>query len=241
MRMKRALARQRMHGRIAADGSERRACERMIGLVCPKSGRMSSVENPDSINDFWFGSDTDDAVTVQQRSQLWWSKNPEVDLQIRTRFASYVEAAAAHEFDAWQTSPGGVLALILLTDQFPRHIYRDTAKAFASDPLARAWCRIGIEKGMDGNLRPIERAFFYLPLEHSESLEEQNWSVRLFTQLYQEVPPEHMDIFRRYLMFALRHRRVIERFGRFPHRNKMLGRVSTLEEEAFLQESGASF
>lgn len=199
------------------------------------------MENPDSIRDFWFGSEPDDAVLAQQRSKLWWSKSPDTDQQIRLRFASYVEAAATREFGDWKISPGGLLSLILLTDQFPRNIYRDTPRAFESDPLAQSLCLAGMEQGMDEKLRPIERVFFYLPLEHSELLEHQEFSVKLFMRLYQEVPPDHMDTFRGFLIFALRHRRIIQRFGRFPHRNKILGRTSTGDEEVFLQEPGSSF
>lgn len=199
------------------------------------------MENPQSINEFWFGSHPDDAITAQQQSGLWWSKSPEIDQQIRLRFASTVEAAGTLELDAWKTSPAGLLALVLLTDQFPRNMYRDTERAFALDALGREYCLSGLDHGVDRKLRPIERAFFYLPLEHSESGEHQALSVQLFTQLYQDVRTEHMDVFRGFLMYALRHRRIIERFGRFPHRNKALGRTSTPEEIIFLQEPGSSF
>jgi uncharacterized protein (DUF924 family) len=202
---------------------------------------MSLVAKSDSIREFWFGSDPDDAATAQQRSKLWWSKNQENDEKIRKHFADDVEAAAANMFDAWTVSASGMLSLILLTDQFPRNIYRGMAKAFAFDRLAQNWCLAGLDQGMDRKLRPIERVFFYLPLEHSESSEHQALSVQLFTRLYQEVPHGHMDTFRGFLIFALRHRRVIERFGRFPHRNKVLGRTSTPEEVLFLQEPGSSF
>lgn len=202
---------------------------------------MSSVESADSIRDFWFGAHPDDAVVAQQRSSLWWSKNPETDQSIRSRFESRVEAAGRQALDSWAETAGGLLALILLTDQFPRNIFRGTPQAFQFDPLALNWCLSGLEREMDRMLRPIERVFFYLPLEHSESREHQERSVQLFTRLFQEVPADHVDVFRGFLIFALRHRRVIDRFGRFPHRNTILDRVSTPEEIAFLQEPGSSF
>lgn len=202
---------------------------------------MARVENWDSIRDFWFGSNPDDNATAQQRSKLWWSKNPEVDAEIRERYLAQVDTVAARKLDNWANTPRGLLALILLTDQFPRNIFRGTPRAFELDHLARMWCMAGLERGIDRKLRPIERVFFYLPLEHSESMEHQAMSVQLFTRLYQEVPPDYMDTFRGYLIFALRHRRVIERFGRFPHRNAILGRESTPEEVAFLKEPGSSF
>ena len=199
------------------------------------------METPDSIREFWFGTNPDDAATAQQGAKMWWSKNPEIDLQICERFARDVTAAGMRERDAWSATPEGALALILLTDQFPRNIHRGAPQAFEYDPLAREWARSAVERGIDRKLRPIERVFVYLPFEHSESVADQALSVKLITQLYQDVPAEQMDIFRGYLIFALRHRRVIERFGRFPHRNQILGRPSTPEETAFLQEPGSSF
>ena len=199
------------------------------------------MESANSIRDFWFGAHADDAIVAQQRSSLWWSKNPDVDENVRTRFESAVMAAGRQELDSWAETGGGLLALILLTDQFPRNIFRGTPQAFQFDPLALKWCLSGLKSEMDRMLRPIERVFFYLPLEHSESHEHQERSVHLFTRLFQEVPGEQLDVFRKYLIFALRHRRIIDRFGRFPHRNDILGRVSTPEEVVFLQEPGSSF
>lgn len=199
------------------------------------------METPDSIHAFWFGTDPDDAATAQQRAKLWWSKNHEADQEIRERFSREVDAAGMRKLDAWSATPRGLLALILLTDQFARNIHRGLPQAFAYDETARQWARSAAERGVDRNLRPIERVFLYLPFEHSESSEDQAMSVQLFTRLYQDVPAPQMDLFRGYLIFALRHRRVIERFGRFPHRNRILGRPSTPEEIAFLQEPGSSF
>jgi uncharacterized protein (DUF924 family) len=199
------------------------------------------LENPASIRDYWFGSHPDDATIARQRSKFWWSRNDDTDQEIRHRFENEVHKAANHALDAWADSPAGLLSLVLLTDQFPRNIFRNTAKAFAFDALAQTWCKIGLDRHLDGKLRPIERVFFYLPLEHSECLDHQEQSVQLFTRLYQEVSAEQMDTFRVFLIFALRHRHVIARFGRFPHRNEMLGRVSTPEEIAFLKEPGSSF
>jgi uncharacterized protein (DUF924 family) len=193
------------------------------------------------IHEFWFGSDPNDIVVAQQKSNLWWAKNDEHDREITRRFGTHIELAARGELNAWAQSARSMLALILLTDQFPRNAYRNTPKAFAYDFFAQQWCLNGIEQGMDRQLRPIERIFFYLPLEHAESMELQEQSVRLYTKLFQEVPSNQVDQFRGYLTFALRHRSIIARFGRFPHRNVILGRASTPEEEAFLLEPGSSF
>ena len=199
------------------------------------------MESADSIRDFWFGAQSDDAVVAQQRASLWWSKDPDTDENMRSRFEDRVLAAGRRELDAWSETAGGQLALILLTDQFPRNIFRGSPQAFQFDSLALNWCLSGLKSELDRSLRPIERVFFYLPLEHSESREHQERSVQLFTRLFQEVPAEQLDVFRKYLIFALRHRRIIDRFGRFPHRNGILERVSTPEEIAFLQEPGSRF
>ena len=195
----------------------------------------------EAILDFWFGSDPDDRVVAKEKSALWWSKNTQIDNEIRQRFESSVIRAAAGELSDWQSNPRGRLALILLTDQFPRNIYRDSAGAFAHDSKALAWSLDGIEQGLDLKLRPIERVFFYLPLEHTESLEHQERAVKYFSQMVANVGPEQKQTFQEYLDFAVRHRDVIARFGRFPHRNKILGRASTPQELAFLDQPGSSF
>jgi uncharacterized protein (DUF924 family) len=193
------------------------------------------VETEDSIRAFWFG-DGDDATAAREKSSLWWSKDEAVDRAMRERFEPALQLAAARGMDGWRDTPQGLLALILLTDQFPRNIYRNTPQAFAFDPLALTWCKDGIDRGADRALRPIERVFFYLPLEHSESLHDQYLAVALFDKLR-----EADSMYAGYHDFAIRHRDIIERFGRFPHRNAILGRESTPEELAFLQEKGSSF
>lgn len=194
-----------------------------------------------AIHEFWFGSDPNDAIVAQQKSGLWWAKKAENDREIERRFGAYVDLAVRGELNSWTKSARSMLALLLLTDQFPRCIYRNTPNAFAYDTFALEWCLKGLSQGMDKDLRPIERIFFYLPLEHAESMEYQEQSVRLYTELFQEVPANQVQQFRGYLTFALRHRSIIARFGRFPHRNTVLGRPSTPEETAFLLEPGSSF
>jgi uncharacterized protein (DUF924 family) len=191
------------------------------------------MENPDTILMFWFGSN--DAAA--ERSRLWWGKHPETDKLIRDRFESSLRKAADGELDDWAATPGGRLALILLTDQFSRNMYRDTPNAFAFDAIALRCCKEGLREDVDKLLRPVERVFFYLPLEHSESLEDQERSVALLQALVQEAGPD----FAGFLDYAIRHRAVIARFGRFPHRNRILGRTSTEQEAAFLKEPRASF
>lgn len=199
--------------------------------------RLAGRETPESIREFWFGSSEDDAIAAAEQSKLWWTKHPESDRLIRDRFEPWLQEAAAGTLDHWAATPGGRLALILLTDQFPRNMYRNTPQSFAFDTFARRWCVDGLRDGADRHLRPIERVFFYLPLEHSESLEDQERVVMLFHALVAESGPG----FAGFLDYAVRHREVIARFGRFPHRNGILGRASTPEEEAFLKEPGSSF
>lgn len=195
----------------------------------------------EEILEFWFGDETDDATAAQQKADLWWGKNTQTDQEIRARFTELVERAAAGKLNDWGAAPRGRLALILLTDQFPRSIYRDSTGAFAHDAKALEICLGGLEWGFDRSLRPIERVFFYLPLEHAESIQHQERSVALFRQLLGDVVDDQKRVFEEFFDFAVRHREIIARFGRFPHRNKILGRESTPEELAFLREPGSSF
>lgn len=199
------------------------------------------METISTIHAFWFGSHADDAVTAQEQAKLWWRKNADTDERIRQRFSPWADKAANHELDAWLATPTGRLALILLTDQFPRNMYRNTPRAFAFDRLALAWSKEGIGRGDHQLLRPIERVFLYLPLEHSEAQEDQELAVTLFQQLVDSVEIAHKPVFAGFLDFAERHRAIIARFGRFPHRNQILGRESTLGELSFLKEKGSSF
>lgn len=199
------------------------------------------METPESLLEFWFGSKADDAATAKDRASLWWSKNPQADALIRERFAALVIGAEAGELGDWRSTIRGRLALILLTDQFPRNIYRDTPDAFRFDGIARSLSLQGLANRSERELRPLERVFFYLPLEHSENLDDQNRSVQLFRELAGEVPPVHRTPFEGYVDYAIRHHAVIERFGRFPHRNRILARPSTPEEIEFLRQPNSSF
>lgn len=202
---------------------------------------MPDTITPDAVLEFWFGSAGDDTAIAQAQQKLWWSKNETVDAGIRGRFAELVESAAAGTLDHWAQDARGRLALILLFDQFPRNMYRDTPRAFSYDLLACRLALAGIAAGADRGLRAIERVFFYLPLEHSESEELQERCVALFTALAAGVPEADRKTFQGYVDYAVRHRDVIHRFGRFPHRNHILGRASSPEETAFLKQPGSSF
>lgn len=198
-------------------------------------------ETIQSILGFWFGDAADDTAAAAGQAGLWWGKSDEVDRQIGERFEAMLQQAAAGELDAWKQTPQGRLALILLLDQFPRNIYRGTPQAFAYDARARALTLEGLEAGDDQALRPIERVFFYLPLEHAEDLPLQQRCVALFEQLQSALPEAAAKVFGGFTDFAHKHLVIIERFGRFPHRNDILGRKSSEEEIAFLATPNSSF
>lgn len=202
------------------------------------------METIETILAFWFGAGYDqlgDPTVAGRQSKLWWGKNPEADEEIRARFGSLVISAGRGERDEWKATPSGWLALILLTDQFPRNMYRNTADMYRFDGYARELSANGIEAGIDQQLRLIERVFFYLPLEHAESAEDQRWCVDLMRGLAREAPEAERDVFEDFVNYAEAHARIIDRFGRFPHRNKILGRTSSKEEIAFLRQPGSSF
>lgn len=199
------------------------------------------MTSADSILQYWFGAGADDADIIREKSALWWKKNPQIDEEMRRRFEMTLEAESRGELQSWSNTPRGQLARILLLDQFPRNMYRGTARAFAYDERARLRAREALEQGADRMFRPVERVFLYLPFEHSENAADQQASVRLFTGLHEEVAPALKPAFRNFLDFAIKHQEIVGRFGRFPHRNAILGRASTPEEVEFLEGPGSSF
>jgi len=186
---------------------------------------------------FWFGPDADDAAVARRQALLWWSGRPEDDAAIRDRFRDTHWAAVNGELDPWLREPPGRLALIIVADQFSRAMFRGTPQAFAHDALARQWVLDGLAAGDDAPLRPIQRVFYSLPLQHSESREHQQRSVAYLEALI-EATPSLRPTLEGYLDYARRHRDIVERFGRFPHRNAVLGRATTPEEQAFLDGGG---
>lgn len=185
---------------------------------------------------FWFGEIGADGDVVEDRAWLWWQKDPDVDAEIKRKFEAAVQAAAAGELTAWQDTAEGQLALIILLDQMTRNMYRDTPQMFAYDAQALALTKAGIAQGIDQQLALIQRVFFYMPLEHAEETEAQRLSIEKFAALAEE----NAD-FELYLDFAHKHKVIIDRFGRYPHRNKILGRETTAEEAAFLTQPDSSF
>lgn len=184
--------------------------------------------------DFWFGKETSAERGTQR--ELWFTKDAAFDAEIAFRFGPTIEAALRGELDAWAAEPESALARIVLLDQLTRNAFRDSARAFAGDPQAIAAARAMVGSRQDQALPPEMRSFVYMPFEHAEGLATQQESVRLFAALA-DTDPRFAEV----LDYAIRHRDIIERFGRFPHRNRILGRRSTAEEAAFLEQPGSGF
>jgi uncharacterized protein (DUF924 family) len=197
--------------------------------------------------DFWFGPDPLGADELPRRLRMWFGGDdpPEIRQQrdefLARRFGVHVEAAAAGELDSWAASPRRLLALILLLDQFPRQLWRGKARAFAQDAKAAALVQAGLATSADAALSSIERVFFYMPLQHAEDRTLQQESLAAYTRLAAEVPGEQRDLFEDIAGFARTHHDVIARFGRFPHRNVVLGRSTTPEETAWLRGDTADW
>jgi uncharacterized protein (DUF924 family) len=199
------------------------------------------VDLPENVLAFWFGPPGSAAEVAGQKSKLWFGKSPENDLAVIDHFSATLLAATAGQLDHWTSTPRGRLALIIVLDQFPHHIYRDQPQAFATDPQALTQSLAALTVGEDRQLAPIERVFLYLPLEHAESLDLQDRAVSLYGKLAHEAATDERALFDNFLDYARRHRDVVARFGRFPHRNAILGRASTPDELEFLKQPGSRF
>ena len=182
----------------------------------------------EEILSFWFGA-PDDADYGKPQAK-WFEKNDNFDAEIKQRFEQVMIDAAAGKLDDMAESPEGAVALLIMLDQFPRNVYRGSAEAFASDEHARTVATRVLERGFDQQVAPVMRSFMYLPFEHSEDLADQERSLELFTKLGGSG-----------IEWAEKHHVIIERFGRFPHRNEVLGRASTPEETELLTQPNSSF
>jgi uncharacterized protein (DUF924 family) len=203
------------------------------------------MDDAKKVRDFWFGRTPLAPEQLPRRMDLWFGRSAQVqshvDDTLRARFAPLVERAIAGELAQWADGPRRRLSLILLLDQFPRNIYRGTERAYAGDEQALALALSGMQSVADAALNPVERIFFYMPLQHSELLEVQDESVAAYKRLLAEAPEVLREIFQGCVSFAERHREVIRQFGRFPHRNATLGRLGTPEEESYLKQGGETF
>jgi uncharacterized protein (DUF924 family) len=179
--------------------------------------------------DFWFGAEGD--PDRERHRTMWFKSTDEFDAEVRRSFLDDYETAAASALGAWEETPEGALALVLLLDQVPRNVFRGTPRAYATDVAARAAADRALARGFDQMVPPAWRIFFYMPLHHSEELDDQRRSVALFATLPRN--PDRRGSLRRY---GRPYVEVIERFGRFPHRNAILGRPSTPEETTFLKQ-----
>lgn len=207
------------------------------------------------VREFWFGKawtgavepegSPERAVALQRRAATWFGSDPQLqarrDEAIRTRFGRLLERAVRGQLSGWADSPRRRLSLILLFDQFPRQMFRGTSRAFAHDAQALGLALSGMQAAADAALNVVERIFFYMPLQHAESAEVQEESVAAYRRLLAEAPADLRATFEEALESAQEHRDLIGRFGRFPHRNRVLGRPSSAEEETYLAGHPGSF
>ena len=205
--------------------------DRAIALIICAMMTNYNIQTPQEILAFWFGESDDYGKSRLQ----WFKKDATFDEEIRRLFLSTYEAAASGQLADWKNAAQSCLALIVVLDQFPRNMFRGSARAFVADALAFAAANHALLRGFDREMKPVERQFVYLPLEHSESLSDQEHCLKLMLEL--SGFPETRDLH----VWAEKHLVIIRRFGRFPHRNVALGRQSTAEEIAFLTEPGSGF
>ncbi|MCH7829917.1 MAG: DUF924 domain-containing protein [Proteobacteria bacterium] len=195
----------------------------------------------DAILSFWFRKQELSAPQIDRRMDLWFGADSVLDLEIEKEFADDVEAACDGRLDHWAAEPEGRLALIIIIDQFRRNIYRNTAAAFSKDRLALKLCVEGAVEKKDKGLTPIQKVFFYMPLQHAESRKVQAKSVELYNRLAESVSPTYRETFLTVAQFAELHKDIIDQFGRFPHRNTILNRENTAEENEYLTTDDTGF
>lgn len=192
------------------------------------------------IIEFWFG-EIRDGLCVEDRNEFWFMPDKQTDLTIKNDFEYLVLKAADGKLSDWKSSPEGSLSLILLLDQFPRNIYRGTPNAFQFDEHAKRICKAGLLEGMDKELVLIQKCFYYMPLVHSENIDDQNLYMDLHSRMKSTAGDIQLNQINHSLNYAGIHRDIIKRFGRFPHRNKIMNRKSTQAELDFLSDEGHSF
>jgi len=200
-----------------------------------------SAEKIAEINEFWLANSQEGPETAAERRDWWYRGGAAVDEEIGRRFGDLIEGACDGRYEDWRQSADGCLALILLLDQFTRNLYRNTPNAYRGDPRAFETVCAAIENGRDRELHPVSRIWLYHPFHHSERVEEQDRGISLLHEIVAEAPTDWHSYIERSITGWTRHRNIVAQFGRFPHRNHVLGRSSTDEEVAFLSSSGESF
>ncbi|MCB9717980.1 MAG: DUF924 domain-containing protein [Myxococcales bacterium] len=198
-------------------------------------------ERVEAILEYWFGALEGPHDVDPSKNALWWAGGAAIDAEIRERFGELVTRARAGELDHWAESPRPALALVILLDQFTRNLGRGTAEAFAGDAAALRVTLRALERGFDQQLRPVERGFLCMPLMHAEDREMARRSLEVFARLAKEVAELGLEGHPDFHPSAVTHAEIVERFGRYPHRNPLLGREPTPEETAFLADGGPSF
>ncbi len=197
--------------------------------------------NPSDIHQFWFQESLTNPQELENCKAEWFGGSRSFDDTIRRAYSDLPDRALNNEFDHWQSDPLFATSLILILDQFPRNMYRGTARSFAYDDKARRVAQVAIDLGIDGKVHPLEAIFIYLPFEHSEHPKDQVTSVRLFKRLAQNAPTEFREHLESAAEHACKHRDIIAKFGRFPHRNQALGRSTITAEKTYLDSGGETF
>jgi len=202
---------------------------------------MATDHRADEVLEFWFGEAAHDPAAYGERVTLWFGPSDETDARIAERFGALQAEAARGDLSEWSTDPRSSLALIILLDQFPRNLHRGSARAFECDAKALAVAEAGVAAGHLDSLTTCEQSFYLLPYEHSEDLEIHERGLVLFRRLLDEAPPEWQPAAKAALDYAASHCEIIEHFGRYPHRNRALGRESTPEEREYLESGATTF
>lgn len=200
-----------------------------------------SSDSYQSVLSFWFGELDGEGCATPDKVKQWWKKDPAFDSLCRERFGDLHRAITSKERESWRSTAKGCLGYIIVLDQLSRNMFRDTRGMFAADPQTQDAVCVALEEGLDKELRLHERVFFYMPLMHAEDLNLQKKCIECFKGFRDELSGELRKKIEGNLDYARQHRDVIARFGRFPHRNQVLGRESTAEEAEFLTQPGSSF
>lgn len=191
--------------------------------------------------EFWFGNEVENYAKLEQHSRRWFKKSDAFDEKVRRLFGNFPDDAQQGAYDHWLANDEGRLAVVIGLDQFPRNMYRNTARSFRYDKLALQHAIMSIDSDTPQRLHPIQSIFLYMPLEHAEDIDMQNKCVAGLEALLEMCADPYREKINNFLDYALAHREVIERFGRFPHRNKILGRESTQQELTYLASGRGSF